>query len=347
MSSAVPDWERLGAGRSASLVGLLRQRYEQGSFATTAVELARDASDDGVACSPNEAAALLDQCEPWLSRLEETVEGPEDPNTGVPSITTTVRYEYRGGIVRQVPWMMFIHGMGTTGEWQQHLSFDLATWQGTAPPAFILKYGTVVVGTFIGVRRRMLLKKLSNELGTVAKRADRHNAGAVPDVVAHSLGTWLIGHLLLAQLRRPEHERLRIGRLIVTGSILRPDFPWGKLQRAGLVDDVLNHYGTDDWVVPMAHWSVRDSGPSGQRGFDLAAADPASNRFVLNVAAPGHGHSDVLDETNDAYERYLSVWKPFLTNPVGHAGRGIDVTDPAEAWKPYPWPARRGWRAHR
>ena len=343
--TALPDWDALAAGRSSSLVSLLRSRYEAGSFATTAIDLANDASSSSYQCSPNEAAALLDSCGPWLDRLEEQQPAVEDPETGIWSEpATTIRYEYRGGVTRRIPWMLFVHGMGTKGEWQQHLAFDMAAWQGTAPPSFIVKYGIIGPGAFFGFRRRQLAANLVEELTTVAKRADRYNAGAVPDVVAHSLGTWLLGHVLLDQLDRPDAERIRVGRVILTGCILRPDFPWAELQSEGIVADVLNHYGTADKVVPLAHMTVGDSGPSGRRGFDIGP--PSGPLRVLNVAAHDYEHSDVLDPTKDAYDRFMDVWRPFLTNPVGHAGRGIEITNPTKRWRALPWPFRRGRHAN-
>ena len=51
------------------------------------------------------------------------------------------------------------------------------------------------------------------------------------------------------------------------------------MRDAHLVEDVLNHYATADRVVPLAHMTIVESGPSGRRGFD--------GDQVLNVQAVG------------------------------------------------------------
>ena len=126
--------------------------------------------------------------------------------------------------------------------------------------------------------------------------------------------------------------RLHFGRVILTGCILRPDFDWGKIKEARLIEEVLNHYGTKDWVVPLAQATICDSGPSGRRGFD--------GREVINVQAKGCGHSDLFSITDFANESgffsrnargagavthlehaYTRYWKPFLTLPREELGQ--------------------------
>src|SRR5204863_10105737 len=127
-------------------------------------------------------------------------------------------------------------------------------------------------------------------------------------------------------LTRQAADRLRFGRLILTGCVLRPDFNWARIKEAELVTDVMNHYGTSDPVVPFAEATIFDSGPSGRRGFD--------GKYVINVRAEGFGHSDLfsIDQfvvnghffakpsptehgvTHLAYS-YKRYWKPFLTLP--------------------------------
>jgi len=136
-------------------------------------------------------------------------------------------------------------------------------------------------------------------------KGDTEDNGFVgpPDVIAHSLGTWLIGHAL------QWNPSLVVGRVILTGSILRPDFDWAALIARRQVEAILNHYGTKDFWARVAHYVIPDSGPSGRRGFSLKAP-------VTQVRAEGFKHSDVfLDENlGNVFE---TVWRPFLTQPIG------------------------------
>jgi serine/threonine-protein kinase len=60
---------------------------------------------------------------------------------------------------------------------------------------------------------------------------------ARPDIIAHSFGTWLVGHAL------ESNPDIQVGRVVLTGSILRPDFNWKEHMPSGQVEAVLNHYG--------------------------------------------------------------------------------------------------------
>ena len=157
-----------------------------------------------------------------------------------------------------------------------------------------------------------------------------------PDVFAHSFGTWLFGHILRDELKRPLEDRLHFGRVVLLGCILRPDFDWKTLQYAGLVEDVLNHYGTADPVVPLAHPIIFDSGPSGRRGFDGAQ--------VLNLRAEGSGHSDLLlaslvgqDGLTNLERSYSKFWKPFLTLPREDLLNLPDLVNPQGRWRELPF----------
>lgn len=208
-------------------------------------------------------------------------------------------------------------------------------------------------------RRRKLQHDLRDKLAALRDEAHAQGFSGKPDVIAHSFGTWLFGHLLEDELTRRPEERLRFGRIILTGCVLRPDFDWKKLKDAELVDDVLNHYGSKDPIVPLAHATIWDSGPSGRRGFD--------GDQVLNVRAEGCGHSDLfkidkcvvyskdkgvvhaqrfqdctgngsaITHLEDSYKRY---WRPFLTLPRHELCGLPDRADPTTAWRQMLWPLR-------
>jgi hypothetical protein len=137
-------------------------------------------------------------------------------------------------------------------------------------------------------------------------------------------------------IREPE-EQLRFGRIILTGCILPPGFDWKRITDAGLVEDVLNHTANKDRIVPLARLAIRDSGPSGRRGFD--------GEQVINLCAEGCGHSDLFSiekclasgkccqrctgapgETRHLEHFYTQYWRPFLTLPSQELRRPLDGT---------------------
>ena len=204
-------------------------------------------------------------------------------------------------------------------------------------PTFIHKYGRIIVGVILWFRRAKFKDDLRKRILELVRLAREQRLPARPDVVAHSFGTWLLGHVLLDEMARADPQ-FKIGRVILTGSILRPDFPWEELQRAGLVEDVLNHYATNDPVVPWAHWTIWDSGPSGRRGFDPPQS-ACEGREVINVRAAPKGHSGATSDS-ERYGNYGAVWTPFLTDPQGQASLRLQADIPARRWRQAWWPLR-------
>jgi hypothetical protein len=138
---------------------------------------------------------------------------------------------------------------------------------------------------------------------------------------------------------------------LAEGSIANPQSLCGLRLADGLVEDVLNHYGTKDSVVPLAHATIWDSGPSGCRGFD--------GDQVINVRAKAYGHSDlfsikkcvvngqhfqnctgVAGETRNLDYSYKRYWQPFLILPPQELGGIPDRAEPRPMWRQLPWPLR-------
>lgn len=243
------------------------------------------------------------------------------------------------GAVRSVDWVVAIHGMNTSGAWQEAFSWKLSTTWGRSVPVAVYKYGFVVVGVVLAWRRRKFQRELRTKLAALRDEARAQGFLGNPDVIAHSFGTWLFGHLLEDELKRNEADRLQFGRLILAGCILRPNFDWKDIREAHLVEDVLNHYGTADRIVLLAHVTIVESGPSGRRGFD--------GDQVLNIQAVGFGHSDLFsiekhDETGLTYlaSSYQKYWRPFLTLPREELAILPDRKDPERLWRQFPWPLR-------
>lgn len=257
---------------------------------------------------------------------------------------------------RVVDWVVAIHGMNTSGAWQEAFTWRLATTWGRSVPVAVYKYGIVIAGVMMTWRRRKLQNDLRSKLAALRDEARAQGFSGKPDVIAHSFGTWLLGHLIENELTREPEDRLKFGRIILTGCVLRPDFDWKRIKDADLVDDVLNHYGSKDPIVLLAHATIWDSGPSGRRGFD--------GDQVFNVRADGCGHSDLfsidkcvvfsidkgvvhahrfqgcsdnpsaISHLEDSYKRF---WRPFLTLPRQELGGLPDRADPATPWRQLPW----------
>jgi pimeloyl-ACP methyl ester carboxylesterase len=103
-----------------------------------------------------------------------------------------------------------------------------------------------------------------------------------PSVVAHSLGSWIVGYAML------KHADLRFDKLILAGSILPRDFDWGTLFARDQVGFVRNECGLSD---PWPRWARRlvgYSGTGGSEGFDWFG------NLVENVPCEWFGHSDSL-----------------------------------------------------
>lgn len=249
--------------------------------------------------------------------------------------------------LRPVDWMVAIHGMSTSGTWQEEFAWYFSTTWGNAVPVAVYKYGIVVQGVVMAWRRRSLQRELRQKLAVLQAEAKTQGFSGRPDLVAHSFGTWLVGHMLEDELKRPLDDRLKFGRIILAGCILRPDFDWSALRASGVVQEILNHYATKDRIVPLAQYTIWNSGPSGRRGFD--------SDEVINVRAEGYGHSDLFTVTkcvvrgrylrpcgeeggaihNLAYH-YTRNWRPFLTLPAAELSEIPDRADPRAAWRQMP-----------
>lgn len=220
---------------------------------------------------------------------------------------------------RDVRWVLILHGMNTSGVWQEELSWLIATSYRRMVPVFIYKYGRVRAGVFLRWRQRQLAADLELK---VSKLRETYGAelAVAPDVVAHSFGSWLIGRVLL---NNPDFS---VGRLILAGSVLRPDFDWSRLVERGQVEAILNHVAANDKWVPLAHFVIPDAGPSGTRGF--------TSTGVIHRAEDLFGHSSFFDNRflRGNYER---VWGPALRRPRARLSE-LSEGAPKQSWRPLP-----------
>lgn len=336
---SVAIWDELAAGYPRELVESIRSRVDSGeSFELLAEQF--------VAKNPKwleegrkllealVARGLLGKTVRYLCRCGKNLTEAEAAgdicpyceqafvDIGKPQARTF--YVQSGRRRRDVRWVLVLHGMNTRGAWQEELNWLVSRTYGRSVPTAIYKYGVVRPGAILGFRLRALTRQLTARIVRLCGQTEKTGFGGIPDVIAHSLGTWLLGHAL------QKNPTLRVGRIILTGSILRPDFDWTALIAKGQVEAVLCHYGTKDFWARIAHYVIPDSGPSGRRGFNDRIG-------VVHFKSAGVHHSDFfLEERMPVF--YRDVWQSFLTSPV--PGSVQKDEQPAKPWRPAIWPLR-------
>jgi pimeloyl-ACP methyl ester carboxylesterase len=190
-----------------------------------------------------------------------------------------------------------LHGIRTRGQWQKQITPYLARY-GLIP--YHLDYGFFGVLSFLlPWTRANRVQWLRTELRDLM---DRTGAKRV-SLIAHSFGTWLALEVLQA-----ENGNVRFDRVVLTGSIVRRDFPWGStLLRKRWLQAVRNERTTGDWVVRAAELFSRLAGPiapragaSGANGFIA----PCKGMHEHRIAG---GHSEVLNISNyDKWARFIA-----------------------------------------
>lgn len=241
------------------------------------------------------------QCGGHVSPADETCPRCDRDLLATPPISE-ISYQRSVPPGRDVPWMLLIHGMNTSGRWQEDFSWRAALLHGRSIPIFSYKYGRIRPGVAIPVRRNQLVKRTRDVLRELAGDADDIHLGPRPDVVAHSFGTWLIVHTLL------NNPTIQIGRLILIGSVVPPDFEWDRITGQHL--GVLNHVCGKDRIVGLAKFFIGGSGPSGVVGFQ----DPR----IEQKTSESWGHRDCFKTRNDLVLSFREIWGPFLTRPFGN-----------------------------
>ncbi|MCD4701353.1 MAG: hypothetical protein K8S24_05790 [Candidatus Aegiribacteria sp.] len=222
---------------------------------------------------------------------------------------------------RSIRWAVVIHGMNTRGPWQEDLVWKLSHIKKYSIPVYVYKYGLVRIGVTLGFLQKRRVKILATQLRNISKAADPDNAGLRPHVIAHSFGTWLIAHAL------KEHPDIKIGRLILLGSIVRPDFDWMKLINDKQIEAILNHTAGKDKPVRFSQLFIPDSGPGGRVGFQ--------SEEVINIRSPEFGHSGYFKRNR--MTGYLSkdgVWSRFLQRPLSNLPDTFDDQFKCAGWKP-------------
>lgn len=191
-----------------------------------------------------------------------------------------------------------LHGIRTRGEWQKKVTPYLARY-GIIP--YHLDYGWFGVLSFIlPWVRKSRVQWFRNELHDLLDRTGTKKVS----IIAHSFGTYLVTEALEA-----ENGNFRYDRVVLTGSIVRREFPWESLIKKRWVLSVRNEIASGDKVVKLAELFAKLAGPlsfkagaTGVHGFSNCPAE------VLEYKVGG-GHSQVLNIGN--YEK----WARFIAYP--------------------------------
>ena len=216
--------------------------------------------------------------------------------------------------------VFLITGNGMRGEMEGRIQRELARVFPTSVVVVMHRYGLIRTGALFRRRQRVAINRLAERM----RQFEDHGADqrlARPHVVAHSFGAWLIGNVLQ---RNPD---IRVGRIILAGSVLRPDFDWNALITGGQVEAVLNHCGSRDYWSWVSEYFIPESGPSGFRGFAECAG-------VFNCANRRFRHATFFEE------RYIkdiqqSLWRPFFSLPVDKL-RQLTGPEVRSTWRPAP-----------
>ena len=190
-----------------------------------------------------------------------------------------------------------LHGIRTHGQWQKQITPYLARY-GLIP--YHLDYGFFGVLSFVlpwtRARRVQWLR------GELRDLMDRTGAKRV-SVIAHSFGTWLALEVLEA-----ENGNLRFDRVVLTGSIVRRDFPWAAtLLRKRWAQAVRNERATGDWVVRGAELFARCLGTIAPRAGASGALGFRAPPDALHEQVIAGGHSEVLNIANyDKWARFIA-----------------------------------------
>lgn len=332
------DWDALAQRYPPALVSTVRRLFsDHEPFTISPQTLTMEASYQegqaqellGQLCPPltKESELQCGNCKNVLTSEESAADCCpycDQSYTDHGGVVVTEMFAYHLPRTRDVAWVLALHGMNTRGAWQEDFSWRVSTAYGRSVPVAIYKYGWVMSGAIWMPSLRGKVKHLVERIHRLKGDTKGNGFGDVPDVIAHSLGTWLLGHALLW------NPSLVVGRVVLTGSILRPDFDWAALIKNGQVEAVLNHYGAKDFWAGIAHYVIPDSGPSGRSGFN-------SNTSIMQVPANSFGHSDFFSETH-LPEVFKDTWQPFLASPLSRLSVG--ATHRIRAWREAWWPFR-------
>ena len=217
---------------------------------------------------------------------------------------------------------MLLHGMNTEGEWQQDSVYRFGLYNEHSPFK-IYKYGIRRIEPFFKLLQNKRVSKFIKDYKQASKEARQCGINDPPDIIAHSFGTLIL-------VRAMERDKaISFGRVLLCGSIIRPDFDWLKYKREGRVDLILNHFGGKDFWAHIAVYAIPRSGPSGRIGF---VEMKETRDYIFNVKYPAYKHSDFFKDDNFP-QQFKFLWRPFLWGRLDELKGVIELHNGVRRWK--------------
>ena len=214
--------------------------------------------------------------------------------------------------------MITVHGIRTFGNWQERLE-KLLKARDPSIQIVNYKYGYFSIFAFIVPFLRWLVtRRFRRDLLAQSQKTEWERI----DLVGHSFGTHLIGWGLYGMGLR---QRPRIHTIILSGSVLKPGFPWGELV-GDSVQRIVNDCGTRDIVLLVNQLAVLFTGMAGREGFSGMTGESFRNRFFEL------GHSGYFTRSGRSDDSFMrDYWLPLLLTeaPI------VTVPDPRAptAWR--------------
>jgi pimeloyl-ACP methyl ester carboxylesterase len=214
------------------------------------------------------------------------------------------------------PLVFTVHGIRTHAVWQKRLSDLLGASQ---IPTETVSYGYYSLPKFVlpFINDRMVEAFYEQYQQAVerTRSVDTADYRKRPSVIAHSFGTYIVGHCML------KYEDVRFDKVILCGSVLPVGFDWSTLMHRDQVFLVRNEFGLKDVWTRLVGWVVRKTGPSGAKGFAFESVSFFQQQF------DHFKHSDFF-----ARGHIREHWLPFLARePFPLTFRhGRDIDDRAE-----------------
>jgi hypothetical protein len=236
-----------------------------------------------------------------------------------------VQYSRTARRSHDIGWVIALHGMNTRGRWQQELQWLIDLTYRRSIPYANWKYGKVWFTPIVIPLQRRMIRTLINRLREYQNEVKEQNeVSNPPDVIAHSFGTWLLGHAL------QEEPNLKVGYVVLTGCILRPDFDWKGLVDRGQVKAILNHYGLRDNWAKIAVYCIPDAGPAGRIGFLKPVGE-----FLYDISEPDFAHSDFFNgkKLKNVFETF---WQPFFRGKIEDIVAAKTLRSHCAGWRPPP-----------
>lgn len=206
-----------------------------------------------------------------------------------------------------------VHGIQTFAPWAEELRNLLEATE-VRPLVLRYRYGIFSALAFANPSSR---KKRVRLFATELKKWRDRYSSSVFNIVAHSFGTWVVGHALL------EDDTLQVDTVILSGSVLELDFPWHELLSAKRVKRVVNECGSRDLPLLASHFLGSGTSMAGLLGFRGMIGSGLINRFYVG------GHSLYFKRPGFMAAR----WVPLLTTNDGPVVE-IDERPSGRSWLP-------------